>query len=90
MTEHVTISLDSQELAAARDRATALGLSLEQYLARLVRTDAGSARSGSQPISALFGLIPASAGPATDIARDKDKLVGEAVQMEHAGDMGER
>lgn len=84
MTEHVTISLDEEELDGARQRAATLGLSLEQYLETLIRTDAQLAMpEPAQVISSLFGIIPRGAGSATEVARDKDKMVGEAVARQH-------
>lgn len=84
MTEHVTISLDAEQLERARREAGRLGVSLEVYLSNLVQGGLPKAApvAGSKPhISAIFG-IGASAEP-TDIARDKDVLLGEAVWKEH-------
>ena len=84
MTEHVTIELDTAQLARARREAERLGVSLEAYLSRLVEgglpTAAPAARDKPH-ISAIFG-IGASAEP-TDVGRDKDAMVGEAVWKEH-------
>ena len=84
MTEHVTISLETEHLDRARREAGKLGVSLEAYLSRLVQgglpTAAPIAPEKSH-ISAIFG-IGASAEP-TDVGRDKDSLLGEAVWKEH-------
>ena len=37
MTQHVTIALDEQELSRARELAEVLGVTVEEYLQRLVR-----------------------------------------------------
>ncbi len=84
MTEHVTISLDAEHLERARREAERLGVSLEAYLSRLVQggLPAAAPIAVDKPhISAIFG-IGASAEP-TDVGRDKDALVSEAVWKEH-------
>jgi hypothetical protein len=84
MTEHVTISLDAEQLEKARHEARTLGVSLEAYLSRLVQGHLPMAapRPGSSPhISMIFG-IGSSAEP-TDIGNDKDVMLGEAVSTEH-------
>ena len=87
MTELVTISLDADQLELARREAERLGISLEAYLSRLVTGGLPSstpAATANRPnISAIFGIVPASAGEPTDIAKDKDRLIGEAVWKEH-------
>jgi hypothetical protein len=47
---------------------------------RLVANDLGPARQ-SVDISTVFNLV--DEGPETDIARDKDKMIAEAVWKEH-------
>ncbi len=84
MTEHVTISLNAEHLERARREAGRLGVSLEAYLSHLVQgglpTMPPMARDKPH-ISAIFG-IGASAEP-TDVGRDKDAMLGEAVWQEH-------
>ena len=84
MTEHVTISLDAEHLERAHREARRLGVSLESYLSRLVHGSlpASDLTAHDKPhISAIFG-IGASAEP-TDVGRDKDTMLGEAVWKEH-------
>ena len=84
MTEHVTISLEAEHLEQARREARLLGVSLESYLSRLVQgcLPASAPTPRDKPhISAIFG-IGASAEP-TDVGRDKDDMLGEAVWKEH-------
>ncbi len=84
MTEHVTISLDEMALAEARQRASDLGVSLDDYLHRLIIDDMAARQAHkAQGLAGLIGMIPASAGPAPDIAKDKDQMIGEAVGREH-------
>src|SRR5437588_6430765 len=84
MTEHVTISLDAEQLERARHEARRLGISVESYLSHLVLGNLPTptpAAHGRPHISAIFG-IGASAEP-TDVGRNKDVMVGEAVWKEH-------
>ena len=84
MTVHVTISLEAEHLERARREAQSLGVSLESYLSHLVQ---GSLPASGPPlhdkahISAIFG-IGESAEP-TDVGRDKDAMLGEAVWNEN-------
>ena len=82
MTVHVTIPIESDKLDRARRAAIALGGSLEDYLHNLVR---GHLPSESGPpdvdVSILFDFCE-SAEP-TDVARDKDEMLGEADWKEH-------
>lgn len=87
MSEHVTISLSPEQLDLARREAERLGVSLEVYLVRLVEGGLPGtppkAPAKKLPISVLLGIIPETAGEATDIAKDKDELIGEAGWKEH-------
>jgi hypothetical protein len=84
MTEHVTITLDAEHLERAHREAQRLEVSLESYLSHLVHGSLAMpapADHDKPHISAIFG-IGASAEP-TDVGRDKDIMVGEAVWKEH-------
>src|SRR5260370_35650870 len=71
----------------AHAKAAELGLSFAEYVRRLVAHDLGEPKRKAD-ISLLFDL-GASREP-TDIARDKDKMLGEAVWHEHLRKPGER
>ena len=60
----------------AHAKASALGISFAEYVRRLVKSDLGEPRR-KVDISVLFDL-GASAEP-TNVGRDKDKMLGEAV-----------
>ena len=84
MTEHVTISLDTEQLERARREARLLGVSLESFLSQLVQGNLPKSMpwpDDKPHISVIFG-IGASAEP-TDIASHKDVMVGAAVSKEH-------
>lgn len=89
MTQHISITLDDEELARARALAESLGVTVEEYLQRLVR--GGLPPRSTAPkahISEIFG-IGESAEP-TDIGRDKHKLIAEAVWQEHLEETGRK
>ena len=69
------ISLDSERPAQARARAAELGVSLAEYVRRLVDRDvARLPRTVDR--SVVFDL---GGGEPTDIARGKDRMIAEAV-----------
>ncbi len=74
MMTRTTIALEPETQKRARERAAQLGISFSEYLRRLVDRDLGERRPAASP-EAVFDL-GRSAG--TDIARDKDALLGEA------------
>ena len=84
MTLHVTIPIEPDELERFRRRAADVGIPLEQFLHGLLqRALPPEPPMPTGRIEDLFNLVPADAGESTDIGRDKDKLVGEAVWKEH-------
>jgi hypothetical protein len=85
MTARTQITMDPALQRRAQARATALGISFAEYVRRLVAEDIGAPKPKAD-ISNLFDLI--DEGPPTDIARDKDKMIGEAVWQEHLWDSG--
>ena len=74
----ITMDLDTQRRAQAK--AAELGISFAEYVRRLVANDLGEPKEEFD-ISSIFGLI--DEGPPTNIARDKDKMLGEAVWEEY-------
>ena len=84
MGEHVTIELSEAELARARLAAEAQGIAIEEYLRKLVAANLPSAGAQGRQrmlLSKIIGL--GSSDEPTDIALEKDKLLGEAVWKEH-------
>jgi hypothetical protein len=102
MSSRAQITMDPVMLRRAHARAAELGISLAEYLRRLVAQDLGDtetrgfAEKGTKPIpekpkpdiSIFFDLI--DEGPPTNIARDKDKMVGEAVWAEYLRKTGRK
>ena len=61
-----------------RRRASELGVSLAEYVRRLVARDLGQPEQRGDP-SVIFGL---GNSRGTDIAKDKDALIGAAVAQQ--------
>lgn len=59
----------------AHARAAELGISFAEYVRRVVMRDLGEGKSGAD-VSMVFDLV--EGGPETDVARDKDRMVGDA------------
>lgn len=69
------ITLDRQMRNRARRRAAEMGISLAEYVRRLLARDLDQPRPDADP-SAVFDLGDSGG---SDVARDKDRLLGEAV-----------
>jgi hypothetical protein len=76
MNARTQITLDPEMQRRAQAKAADLGISFAEYMRRLVASDLGEPKPKAD-ISIIFDLV--DEGPATNIARDKDKMVGEAV-----------
>jgi hypothetical protein len=86
MNARTQISMDSELQRRAQTKAAELGISFAEYIRRLVAGDLGEHQKSKPDISVLFDLV--DEGPPTDIARDKDKMIGEAVWQEYLRDVG--
>lgn len=78
--------MDPELQRRAQAKAAELGISFAEYIRRLVAGDLGEPKKSRPDISTLFDL-GASAEP-TDIARDKDKMIGQAAWQEYLRDTG--
>jgi hypothetical protein len=76
MMSRTQVSLDPELHRGARAKAAALGVSLAEYMRRLVARDL-SAPAHVADIRTVFDLGASTAG--SDVARDKDRYLGEAV-----------
>lgn len=74
MMSRTQITLEPEMLRRARQRAGDLGVSLAEYLRRLVARDLGSRQTAVDP-SCLFDL--GSSG-GSDIANNKDRMIAAA------------
>lgn len=77
MMSRTQITLESEMQRRARRRASDLGVSLAEYVRRLVARDLGHSRTSGN-VERIFDL---GRSGGADIARDKDKLISEAVQF---------
>jgi len=80
MNARTQISMDPETQRRAQAKAAELGISFAEYVRRVISADLGEPKPKAD-ISIFFDLI--DEGPPTDIARDKDKMVGEAVWKEY-------
>ena len=71
----------------AQAKAAELGISFAEYIRRLVANDLGE-QNPKPDISLVFDLV--DEGPPTNIARDKDKMIGEAVWDNYLRKMGRK
>lgn len=84
MNARTQISLDPAMQRRAQARANELGISFAEYIRRLLANDLGEPKRKTN-ISVLFNLV--DEGPETNIARDKDKMIGRAMMDEHKEEM---
>jgi hypothetical protein len=82
---NVRITLDEETLRKAEARAADLGISVDEYVRRVVANDQSPAKK-SVDMSVFFNLV--TDGPPSNIARDKDKMVAEAVWEDHLRSTG--
>jgi hypothetical protein len=83
------ISMPPQLKWRAQARAAQQGISLSEYLRRLIAQDLGPPKPKRKTdISIIFD--PGGDGPPTNIARDKDGMLGEAVWQEYLRKTGRK
>jgi hypothetical protein len=87
MNARTRITMDPEMQRRAEARAAELGISFAEYVRRLVASDLGQEEKDKPDISVIFDLV--KDGPVTDIARDKHKMIGDAVWEEHLRSIGE-
>src|SRR5207237_1005918 len=87
MNARTQITMDPEMQRRAQAKAAELGISFAEYVRRLVADDIGE-RKPKADISIMFDLI--DEGPPTDIARDKDKMIGEAVWQDYLRKTGRK
>jgi hypothetical protein len=75
MMARTQISLDQELLRRARARAGDLGVSLAEYVRRLLEQDLGQPDRVAEPAQ-VFNL---GRSGGSNVARDKDRMLGEAL-----------
>jgi len=76
MMSRIQVSLPPEEHRRARARAADLGISLAEYVRRLVARDLGGTSGGGSP-ETLFDLGDSGG---SDVASNKRRYVGDAVE----------
>jgi hypothetical protein len=87
MNARTQITLDPELQRRAHAKAAELGISFAEYVRRLLANDLGGPKPKAD-ISMVFDLV--DEGPRTNIARDKDKMIGEAVWDEYLRSTGRK
>jgi hypothetical protein len=87
MNVRAQITIDPELQRRAQAKAAELGISFAEYVRRVLRDSLGEPKR-KVDISELFDLV--DEGPPTNIARDKDKMVGEAVWQEYLRKTGRK
>jgi len=87
MNARTQITMDPAMQRRAQAKAAELGISFAEYVRRLVAEDIGESKPKAD-ISIMFDLI--DEGPPTNIARDKDKMIGEAVWQNYLRKTGRK
>jgi len=75
MMTRTQLSFEREMLKRARRRASTLGISLAEYVRRLVAEDLGDRPHGADP-SLVFNL---GSSTGSDVARHKDAMLAEAL-----------
>ena len=81
------ITLDPEMQRRAHAKAAELGISFAEYVRRLLANDLGEPKPKAD-ISLVFDLV--DEGPPTDIARDKHKMIDDAVWEDHLRSTGRK
>jgi hypothetical protein len=85
MSVRTQITMEPTLKRRARARAAELRISFAEYVRRIVMRDLGEGESRAD-VSLVFDL--AEGGPETDIARNKDRMVRDAVSAKHDREAG--
>jgi hypothetical protein len=80
MNARTQVTMDPDMQRRAHAKAAALGISFAEYVRRLVQQDLGQPEPKAD-VSIIFDLI--TEGEPTDIAREKDRMIGDAVWQEY-------
>ena len=81
MNARMQITIDPEVQRRAQARAAELKISFAEYVRRLLAQDLGEPKRKAS-VSVVFDLV--DKGPLTDIARNKDKMIAEAVLKEQS------
>lgn len=85
MAVRTQIALDSEDHRRAKKKAAELGISLSEYIRRLVGSDL-ERRAPVSDVSELFDIVDSGE---SDIARHKDACIAAAVEEDHRRSTGQ-
>src|SRR6266702_1641529 len=85
MNARTQITMDPELQRRAQAKAAELGISFAEYFRRLVANDIGEQKAPVD-VSILFDLVDKETP--TNIARDKDKMIGTAVWHDYLSKTG--
>lgn len=88
MNARIQITMDPELQRRAQAKAAELGISFAEYIRRLVAGDLDARKQARPDISIMFDL--GASGQPTNIARDKDKMVGQALWEEYQRETGRK
>ncbi len=88
MNARTQITMDPELQRRAQAKAAELGISFAEYIRRLVAGDLDAKKQAKPDISIMFDL--GGSGQPTNIARDKDKMIGQALWEEHLRETGSK
>jgi hypothetical protein len=87
MNAYSQISLDPEMQRRAEEKAAQLGMTFSEYVRSLVAMDLRHPEPTTD-ISCIFDLV--TDGEPTDIARDKHRMIGDALWDEYLEDTGRK
>jgi len=87
MNARTQITMDPETQRRAQAKAAELGISFAEYIRRLVSADLGGPKRKVD--MSIFFDLGASDEP-TDVARDKDKMLGQAVWEQYLRKTGRK
>jgi hypothetical protein len=87
MNARTQIKLDPEMQRQAQAKAAELGISFAEYIRRLVSQDLGEPKPKAH-ISVIFDL--GASGEPTNVTRDKDRMIGEALWQEYLREAGRK
>jgi hypothetical protein len=82
MATRLQVTFDVEQHRRAADKAARMGISLAEYIRRVVAADLDPPAAVDADISEIFGLGDSGG---SDVARQKDAYLGAAVSERRAG-----
>jgi hypothetical protein len=80
MMSRTQVTLESQTHRRARQRASELGVSLAEYMRRLVARDLAGPQPAKVDVTRMFDLGRSGKSNISDIAKNKDAMIAEAFE----------